>query len=333
MKISSKNIFQKILFLILGIILGLVSFYLYSRSQTQTNTFTETRKQSNFKFISPLIECDPLISSNNNLDDLKKNVESIIDQNIQQKNIEIASVYYRDLNNGPWIGINEKENFIPASLIKIPIMVTFFKEAESNPTILQQKLKYETDLNLIEKQNFIPEQSIQKDQEYTIEELIEKMIIYSDNHSYELLLSHINQNDFFQTFHDLGINIDNLIKNNNESFLTVKDYASFFRTLYNASYLNENFSEKALSLLSQTTFKEGIVKNLPQNITVSHKYGERSFNDNIQKQLHDCGIIYLPQKPYLLCVMTKGTNFNQLTKTIQQISKSVYENLLKNNSN
>jgi hypothetical protein len=42
-------------------------------------------------------------------------------------------------------------------------------------------------------------------------------------------------------------------------------------------------------------------------------------------QLHDCGIIYYPGNPYLLCVMTRGTDWSALEKTIQTISAMTYK--------
>lgn len=45
----------------------------------------------------------------------------------------------------------------------------------------------------------------------------------------------------------------------------------------------------------------------------------------ITKELHDCGIIYYPERPYLLCVMTEGNDLNELAGVIQNISKTVYE--------
>ena len=42
------------------------------------------------------------------------------------------SFYYRDLNHGAWIGINENEKYTPSSLLKVTIMIAYFKEAESN---------------------------------------------------------------------------------------------------------------------------------------------------------------------------------------------------------
>jgi len=42
-------------------------------------------------------------------------------------------------------------------------------------------------------------------------------------------------------------------------------------------------------------------------------------------QLHDCGIVYYPQRPYVICVMTKGRDLDVLKNVIKGISEIVYE--------
>ncbi len=49
-------------------------------------------------------------------------------------------IYVRNLNNGPWFGINEDEKYSPASLMKVPILITFLKWIESDPNILTRKI-------------------------------------------------------------------------------------------------------------------------------------------------------------------------------------------------
>ena len=79
-----------------------------------------------------------------------------------------------------------------------------------------------------------------------------------------------------------------------------------------------------LNLLSQSTFNLGIVAGVPQGIVVAHKFGERGFSDpNIPNQLHDCGIVYA-KKPYLVCIMTQGQDYNTLAGEIADISKMIY---------
>jgi len=96
--------------------------------------------------------------------------------------------------------------------------------------------------------------------------------------------------------------------------------------LYNASYLNKELSEKALQYLSEVDFKQGLVSGVPQGIVVAHKFGEKVFGSSAEiKQLHDCGIVYYPRHPYLLCVMTRGASFEYLDDTIRQISSLVYQ--------
>lgn len=96
-----------------------------------------------------------------------------------------------------------------------------------------------------------------------------------------------------------------------------------FRGIYNGSLLNKENSNKVLEWLSQSKFKDGLVAGVPGSVMIAHKFGERLLEDNT-KQLHDCGIVYYPDNPYLLCVMTHGNDYEKLEKVIQDISKMVY---------
>ena len=61
---------------------------------------------------------------------------------------------------------------------------------------------------------------------------------------------------------------------------------------------------------------------------VAHKFGERGIigQDGIeQKQLHDCGIIYYPNHPYILCVMTRGYKLAELEEIVRTVSKNIYQ--------
>jgi hypothetical protein len=104
--------------------------------------------------------------------------------------------------------------------------------------------------------------------------------------------------------------------------MSVKDYASFFRILYNASYLSKDSSQKALSLLSEVDFTDGLRGGVPKDVPVANKFGERQVGTT--QQLHDCGIVYLTDHPYLLCIMSRGSDFDELASSIKTVSHLVY---------
>ena len=269
------------------------------------------------------MECDnSTISQNTNLNSLKDKVEELISD-------EQTSVYYRDMNNGPWFGINEKEMFSPASLVKVPLTIAYLKKAETDPSILDKEI-LNTEIYNPRTQNIQPEVTLIPNQKYTIRQLIEQMIIYSDDVSYSILNSQLTAIEITKVYSDLGVDISQAQANPNGNILSVKSYASFFRILFNASYLNQEMSEYALKILSQIKFKDGLVAGVPNNITISHKFGERQYLDTGLKQLHDCGIIYMPNKPYLLCIMTRGNDFKTMSNTIKNISETIYTKLLDN---
>jgi len=98
----------------------------------------------------------------------------------------------------------------------------------------------------------------------------------------------------------------------------------FFRVLYNGTYLNNQSSEFALQLLSQSDFNQGIVAGLDRPMVVAHKFGERILGNTAQ--LHEYGIVYLDGQPYLLGVMSSGSNLKDLSEVIATISQRAYLN-------
>jgi beta-lactamase class A len=116
--------------------------------------------------------------------------------------------------------------------------------------------------------------------------------------------------------------------------LSPKTFMRFFRILYNASYLWRGNSQRALEMLSNTEFKDGLAAGVPSGTTVAHKFGERTVNilnaqtqkSTVQKsELHDCGIVYYPESPYGICVMTEGSDFSHMKSAIADISRITYD--------
>jgi len=162
---------------------------------------------------------------------------------------------------------------------------------------------------------------------YTVDELLRRMIAYSDNNSAALLEQTVKIDLLRQTYYDLGIRSPYAMKAEDD-YISVNNYASIFRILYNASYQSKLMSEKALEYLAESAFKGGLVGGIPEGIVVAHKFGEWESGDNKEiKQLHDCGIVYYPNHPYLLCVMTRGNSFEYLDDSIREISHAVHEGI------
>lgn len=317
------------LFIVLTIFSAIIGYFV-GKNSIKIPLFSEQRHQGSYQFINPLLECDSAsFSSSAALDDLRHQVSITIDELKNSNQISFASLYYRDLNNGPWFGINEKELFSPASLVKVPIMITYFKKAESDPSFLTQSVTLENQNTYT--QNIPPSVTLSPEKTYTYEDLIENMIIYSDNQSYETLQKNIDNNLLVHTYSDLGIDISKAYDDPAGNIISVKSYAAFFRILFNASYLNKEYSEKALKILSQIKYTDALVKGVNNpNITISHKFGERTYESTGEKQLHDCGIVYAPNKPYLICIMTRGTDFSKLSNSIAKLSNIVFQSITSN---
>lgn len=286
------------------------------------------REQHNpYKYINPLLAYESGPGSVfKEYTPLESELSDLITDEKNQKKATAISVYYKDLGTGRWVGIGEDAPYIPASLLKAVIMIAYFKQAEDSPDTLQQKLLFSKEAEIKNLNTYDAPSGLEDKQSYTISDLIRRMIVDSDNGAKDLLLSNINRNSLNEVYTDLGL------KNPDESAgtytISAKNYSLFFRVLYNSTYLSRQYSEEALKLLGGSTFSDGLLSGLPKDTVVAHKFGEsvrQADGGTLQIELHDCGIVYKPGKPFLLCIMTKGSSLDSLKQAIQNLTRVVYE--------
>ncbi len=321
--------------------LGLGSLLLFasgvlvgSRTSTQHEqkllsqlTENEQRRENHnqYTFISPLLACIfPESIELKEYSTLEKTIQTRLDDLKDQGQIDTMSYYFRNLEDGRWVGIDEMSKFEPASLFKVPIMMAYYKAAEEHPEVLTEKITYTKEHN---SGSLIVSDQLKLGNSYTINELINLMITESDNVALSMLNANLDYAVLRELFVDLGIDYPG---DPSSGIYTIspREYSLFFRVLYNGTYLSNTYSETALKLLSQATFEHGLDAGLPTDVTISHKFGERGIysdtGDIAGYELHDCGIVYGPTGDYFLCVFTSGKDIDGLADAIRQVSEISY---------
>jgi len=320
-----KNVSICIATLLLGIIAG---YFLRDIISASATTFNKKKYAEHHEgqthFINPLLACDTAddVLSDPEISGIKSKIKPLVNSAIGKRLATNIGVYFRELNDGYWFSIGETEKFIPASLRKVPLMIALLKQAERDNKLLDRQVKLDLSRDYTLVQNFKPSQKTAIGTSYTVRDLIYRMIVYSDNNAMIALTKVVDKNEYGKVFGSLRML--SLPQLQNDDFLSVQTYSSFFRILYNASYLSREASDGALGVLASSEYKEGIVAGVPPTVNVAHKFGEQSDFPVGTMFLHDCGIVYYPTHPYLLCIMTKGSDFEPLRNIVADISRTIY---------
>lgn len=252
------------------------------------------------------------------LNPLKTSLTQMVSGYLSQGYATSISIHFLDLGTSEWISVNPSIGYTPGSLIKVPVVLSFLKKSEQEPAFLDHKLYFDPAMPPIPAQTFIVD-PIQRGQYYPVRELLRRVIRDSDNYSTSLINHQIDYRYFNTLYDDLGQTVPDM--HNIEYTTNVVDYSRFLTVLYNASWLNEVNSEMILGWMSESPFKEGMTRTLPQNVVVAHKFGEYGTSD--VKQWHESGIVF-DKKPYLLTIMTRGADSEKLRIAMGEISRAVY---------
>lgn len=243
---------------------------------------------------------------------LRKAIQSYVSEN----NGTIG-VYFEYLPTGVSIAANANEEVRLASLAKVPLVMSILKKVEKGDLKLSDEITLKKeDLD----DRFGDLWKAGAGATFTIEELIEATLRKSDNTSYNALYGILNDKEVYEVYDNLDVELS---MENNQPIVSPKSYSSIFRSLYLSSYLNTADSEYILALLSKTDFKDKIPAGVPKDIIVSHKVGVFNKTLNPQNVYSDCGIVYIPHRPYILCIFVQN-NDDIASKHSSMISKMVY---------
>jgi D-alanyl-D-alanine carboxypeptidase len=216
--------------LLAGIILGRFSSAqkLSTVSNHHPDDVHEIRS-GGYKYINPLLECNGDELNFTELRPFSDKVNAMVNEiNRQNKDVNSIAVYFRDLNNGPWFGIDNAAKFLPASLLKVPMMIYYFNRSEDEPDILKQTYTFhEDDQTKAIVQLIPPSESLQEGQSYTVDDLITRMIKFSDNKALYLLNQQADIAALAKVYEDFGVDMGT--PTNPTPTVTVQKYASSSR--------------------------------------------------------------------------------------------------------
>ncbi len=299
----------------------------------QNNMYSDADNGTNYNivrlggyhYIKPILYAEEKNESQQ-YSNLKTDINSLIEKFKADGILNSASVYVRNFKYGDWIELNPQEAFQPGSLLKVPILFTYLKMNENKPGLLNSSIICDRIEKNLPNQN-ITTKTIKVGQKYSVKELLHYMIANSDNNATFLLGEYMDMQVYNRVFTDLGLSIEHM--DNRELFhITARQYSVFFKVLFNATYLDNKDSEFAASLLAQCDFKDGILKEMPKNVIVAHKFGEAGTDD--MHELSESGIVFLDDNPYIITIMTKGPQLKKLSNVISEISRLVYDKMTTN---
>lgn len=309
-------------FFIAGSFFGAVGSYIWIGA----NLFLpfKIHPPASYRFINPLLAVD-LFENRQFVQNksLELQLQGIIDQAKKSQAITEAAVYYRDLEPGLWVGINEDARFSPGRLLKIPIMIAYYKIAETDPSILEQTIAYHGS-DIVVSETSSATNSIRVGETYTVEELIQKMIVDSDDTAATLLFDGIDKKSLNEVFSDLGIDFKE--DKETQDIISLKLYTLFFRVLYNATYLSRGYSERAMEYLVQADNSIGLGAGLPKDVAIANRFGIRRYQKRALAfyEMYDCGIIFYPNHPYLLCAVGNGGRLEDIKTFMKTVGQVVY---------
>lgn len=223
------------------------------------------------------------------------------------------SLYFQYLPTGVSIGINDKVEYNPASLIKVPMVMSYYKQMENSGISSDRIVTIQED-DIDKSYGSLWKKGV--GYKITLSEVVKLMLEDSDNTATFILNKQIKSIDF----EDVYTNLDLEYADQGKYIVTAFGYTSILKSLYYASIINKEHSQLILSYLTRAKDNDKLPAGISKNIVIAHKIGIDKNTNTYQ----DCGIVYVPKRPYVLCMISKGEE-DISTARMKKASKSIFD--------
>lgn len=238
--------------------------------------------------IENLIDC-----YKNNVDKMPDSVNNYMNElnKLYDSNSGYFSFLYQDLFSGFTVSYNADKPIFTASTIKAPAMIYIYENASNGKIDLSEKLVYTSNY-------YSGGTGILKNKayntSYTVDELIEYTIVYSDNIAYKMLIDKFGKDNINNFWKEKGTKY--IFESNSIwGFIDVNDALIYMKELYQFSRDNKEYGEKLLQYFIGAKWK--LIADKNGNYNTANKGGWSG------SAIHDVAIVF-DENPYILIVLS-----------------------------
>ncbi|WP_413300545.1 serine hydrolase [Bacillus sp. 1P10SD] len=221
-----------------------------------------------------------------------------------------VTLRYQNLVTNEGYSLNSNTEVPAASTIKLPLALFVMKLADEGQIDLNETLTYQS------RHYYGGSGVIQNDKVgsvYTIDELVEKALIYSDNIAFIMLKERVRPNQFVSFLKSLGAEYAYPGGRNTTS---ADDLTLYTEELYR--YANQSVNGKKLvQYLEHTVYNTTIPQGI-KDVPVAHKVGMIPMN-----LIYNDAAIVFADEPYTLAITTRGIAYERSQEVIAEIASII----------
>ena len=240
-------------------------------------------------------------------------LESTIDET--DRNLDgVLGVAIEDLNTGQKFLLRADSVFPQASSIKIAVLAELYHQAQLSAQGTSGKAKL-TDLYTMRTADLVADSDIMGGltpgvTQITNRDLATMMVAVSDNSATNVLIDRLGMENINALLDSLGLHNTHLRRKmmdvkaateGRENISTPQEMLTLLEKIYQGKVLNKEMTADFFKMLS--THKDSFIpRDLPDGLQIANKPGE------LEAVRNDSGIVFLQNRPYIICVMTTYLN-------------------------
>lgn len=228
----------------------------------------------------------------------------------------VYAFYVIRLTDGFSYGDNQDEKMQAASLIKLPVFLALYKEAEAG------NIDLDTEYTLKETDKRGGSGSLSgraNGSVFTYRELAKYMGQQSDNTAFRILVNVLGGEDRVQTYiESFGMKKTSIAENSTSP----EDAGNLLEKLWKGEIVSADSRDEILGFLTDTIYEEHLKKGIPSE-KVAHKYGREIHVVN------DAGIV-MNKDPFVIVIMTGGVVEKEADLIFPELANLIYMQELKN---
>lgn len=252
------------------------------------------------------------------------------------------SIAFEDLDTSEQFYLNPVEMHA-ASLMKVPVMIEVFRQAEQGKYSLDEKIIVRNEFKSIVDGSLYSLTAVEDSdddvyryigKEMSIRELVYRMITKSSNLATNILIDWAGVDNIMGTLAELGVQGMKVLRG-------VEDIKAYEKGLNNQTDAvsmclvmsliaqgragTKEACQEMIEILSQQEYRAKIPAGIPEGIKVANKTG------SITRIDHDAAIVFPKgRKPYILVIMTRGIEKREeAERWIAELSRIVYDHVTK----